>query len=234
MTQQKNNRNQADHCCVPRILVVTAVDAERDAVLLGLDGNTSFTVIAGGVGPAAAAVSTALELAASPSYELVISAGIGGGFSGAAELGTLVLADIVIAADLGAETAEGFIPLDELGFGSASLPVSEAWRERLQGVIQQSGLPLHIGPVLTVSTVTGTAETAELRARRVQGAAAEAMEGYGVAQAAAKLGVPFLELRSISNAVGPRDRAAWRIGDAMQALREAFSAIRFIAKEMDQ
>ncbi|MCU6710766.1 futalosine hydrolase [Paenibacillus sp. J5C_2022] len=234
MTQQKNQCTQAENGRVPRILVVTAVDAERDAVLRGLDGDTNFTVIAGGVGPATAAVSAALELAASPSYELVISAGIGGGFSGAAELGTLVLADAVIAADLGAETAEGFIPLDELGFGTASLPVSEAWRERLHGIIRQSGLPLHIGPVLTVSTVTGTAETAELRAELVPGAAAEAMEGYGVAQAAAKLEVPFAELRSISNAVGPRDRAAWRIGDAMQALENAFSAIRFIAKEMDQ
>ena len=34
-----------------------------------------------------------------------------------------------------------------------------------------------------------------------------------MAEAAAAHGVPVLEIRTISNAVGPRDRAAWRIGD---------------------
>ncbi|CAO0837172.1 Futalosine hydrolase [Streptomyces microflavus] len=34
--------------------------------------------------------------------------------------------------------------------------------------------------------------------------------------------MPVLELRAVSNTVGPRDRAAWRIGDALAALTEAF------------
>ena len=34
------------------------------------------------------------------------------------------------------------------------------------------------------------------------------MEGFGVATAAALAGVPFAELRTISNAIGPRDRGA--------------------------
>jgi nucleoside phosphorylase len=49
------------------------------------------------------------------------------------------------------------------------------------------------GTVLTVSTVTGTAaRAAELRARHPR-ALAEAMEGFGVAEAAAAHGVPVLE-----------------------------------------
>ncbi|MEC0122600.1 futalosine hydrolase, partial [Paenibacillus apiarius] len=59
---------------------------------------------------------------------------------------------------------------------------------------------------------------------RVPGAAAEAMEGYGVAVAAQACGVPVLELRSVSNAVGPRNRDAWRIPEALKAL-EAASAV---------
>ncbi|WP_442950188.1 phosphorylase family protein, partial [Paenibacillus sp. 1-18] len=54
---------------------------------------------------------------------------------------------------------------------------------------------------------------------------AEAMEGYGVAVAANKLGLPVMEIRTISNAVGPRDRAAWRIKEALQALEAAFSTL---------
>ena len=44
------------------------------------------------------------------------------------------------------------------------------------------------------------------------------MEGAGVAAAAARHGVPFAEVRAISNLVGPRDRAAWRIPEALAAL----------------
>lgn len=81
------------------------------------------------------------------------------------------------------------------------------------------------GTVLTVSTVTGTAaRAAELRARHPR-ALAEGMEGFGVAEAAAAHGVPVLEIRAVSNPVGPRDRAAWRIGDALTALAEAFGKL---------
>ncbi len=67
-------------------------------------------------------------------------------------------------------------------------------------------------------------EYAELL-RRHPRAAAEAMEGFGVAEAAAAQSVPALEVRAISNAVGPRDRAAWRIGEALEALTSTFGTI---------
>jgi futalosine hydrolase len=46
-----------------------------------------------------------------------------------------------------------------------------------------------------------------------------------VACAAQGAGLPFAELRTISNPVGPRDRAAWRIGDALAALTAAAAAL---------
>ncbi|MFD5460548.1 phosphorylase family protein, partial [Streptomyces olivaceus] len=81
------------------------------------------------------------------------------------------------------------------------------------------------GTVLTGSTVTGTAERAALLRARHPRALAEAMEGFGVAEAAAAHGVPVLELRAVSNPVGPRDRAAWRIGEALGALTDAFGKL---------
>ncbi|GJM77440.1 hypothetical protein HMSSN036_96560 [Paenibacillus macerans] len=51
------------------------------------------------------------------------------------------------------------------------------------------------------------------------------MEGYGVAEAARQFGLPSLELRAISNAVGPRRRELWKIGDALQALEQACSIL---------
>ncbi|MFC4812241.1 hypothetical protein ACFPB1_23485, partial [Paenibacillus sp. GCM10023250] len=47
-----------------RVLIVTAVDAEREAVLRGLGSDRRFDVVAAGVGPAAAAAGTAFALAA--------------------------------------------------------------------------------------------------------------------------------------------------------------------------
>jgi futalosine hydrolase len=194
-----------------RVLVVTAVAAEAEAL-----AGCGFDVLAAGVGPAAAAAATATALTRAP-YGLVISAGIGGGFQPLAPVGSLVVADAIIAADLGAQTAEGFVPVDELGFGRTTrLPPGKLSR----AVAEATGAAY--APVLTVSTVTGTAErAAELTARHPR-AAAEAMEGFGVAEAAAAHGVPVLEIRAISNPVGPRDRAAWQIGRALAALTAAF------------
>lgn len=197
-----------------QILVVTAVEAEREAVQRGLDGDGRFVVIAGGVGPAAAAASTARELAHG-AYGLVVSAGIGGGFAGRAAVGTIVVADAVVAADLGAQTAEGFRSVDELCFGSTRIHTHPELSAALAEAIREGGLPAATGTVLTVSTVTGTAQTADELASRVPGAAAEAMEGFGVATAAQLYELPVAEIRAISNTVGPRDRDAWRIGEAL-------------------
>ncbi|MFD3326263.1 futalosine hydrolase [Streptomyces sp. NPDC058701] len=226
-----------------RALVVTAVAAEADSVVSGLTPHPdtpgpeprtlpggypltrrdlpgiALDVLVGGVGPAAAAAGTATALALT-GYGLVISAGIGGGFAPAAPPGSLVVADAIVAADLGAETPEGFVDVAALGFGRAvHLPPAELAALAAEAT---GGL---LAPVLTVSTVTGTAaRAAELAARHPQ-AGAEAMEGFGVAEAAAAHGLPVLEIRAVSNAVGPRDRDAWRIGEALTALAGGFRAL---------
>jgi futalosine hydrolase len=212
-----------------KILVMTAVVMERDAVLRGLQEAAGFNVAIAGVGAASAAAQTATLLAAD-NYDWVISAGIAGGFAGRAEIGSIVIADASIAADLGAQTAEGFRSLDQLGFGSARVPVDIGMANQLTDAGRAAGLKVQTGAVLTVSTVTGTAESAEELAARIPEAAAEAMEGYGVGVAALNGGVPFLEIRTISNRVGPRDRSAWRIEEALLALEAASNTLREVLR----
>jgi futalosine hydrolase len=199
-----------------RLLVVTAVDAEADAVRAGLGGHG--LVVAGGVGSAAAAASTAGALAAGR-FAAVVSAGIGGGFG--VPPGGTVVASTSVAADLGADSPDGFISLDELGFGSSTMAADPRLLDRLTAALPDA----HVGTVLTVSTVTGTAERAGDLRRRHPDAVAEAMEGFGVATAARLAGVPFGEVRTISNPVGPRDRTTWRIGDALAGLSKAFATL---------
>jgi len=207
-----------------RVLIMTAVEVERDAVLRGLGDDSRFIVELAGVGIVEAAISAAAALAAAD-YDLVVSAGIAGGFAGQAEIGSVVVASEIIAADLGVQTLGGFSSLDELGFGTTRVKVAADVAARLTAALQAAGLAAHAGPVLTVATATGTAATAAELAARVPGAAAEAMEGFGIASAARRRGVPVLEIRTISNAVGPRDRDAWRIGDALKALQTASSVL---------
>ncbi|MFJ6740441.1 futalosine hydrolase [Streptomyces sp. NPDC091279] len=233
------------------MLVATAVPAERDAVARSFTGTSTdpgagtgrevrlpgvtvhrlppfgngaqvavdLAVVGVGPGRAAAATAAALTAAAldGDPYQLVVSAGIAGGFAPAAPVGSLVVADEITAADLGAETADGFVPVTALGFGTVSHRPPETL---VRDLTAASGA--RAGTVLTVSTVTGsTARAAALRARH-PGALAEAMEGFGVAEAAALASLPVLEIRAISNPVGPRDRAAWRIADALAELTVGF------------
>jgi futalosine hydrolase len=202
-----------------RLLVVTAVDAERAAILDALAPDTTdVTVLAGGVGPAAAAAAASAALA-DGGVELVLAAGIGGGFA-PLTAGEVAVASSIVFADLGAETAAGFVPVSELGFGGERYDVDPQLAIELADVTGG-----RLGTVLTVATVTGTAETTSLLLSRHPDAVAEGMEGAGVAAAAVRHGVRFAELRAISNAVGPRDRDAWRIPDALAALGGAVSAV---------
>jgi futalosine hydrolase len=207
-----------------RVLVMTAVAAERDAVLRGLQSDPRFDVLVAGVGSVVAAVNTVRALAANE-YGLVISAGIAGGFPGRAEVGSLVVANKIVVADLGAETPAGFCSVEELGFGFTHIRIDAALADRMAGALLAAKLPVIVGPVLTVSTVTGTAARAAELTVRVPGAAAEAMEGYGVGFAALDRGVPMLEIRAVSNLVGPRERSAWRIEEALNVLEAASSVL---------
>jgi futalosine hydrolase len=201
------------------LLVVTAVAAESDAIRATADLRR-MRVEPVGVGPAAAAAGTA-RLLATGDYRGVLSAGIAGGFPGRAPVGATVLATRSIAADLGAESPGRFLPIEELGFGTSLLPADPLLLETLTKALPGAVL----GDVLTLATVTGTAETAERLAARYPEAAAEAMEGFGVATAAHQAGLPFAELRTVSNPIGPRDRASWRLAEAFTALRTAFATL---------
>lgn len=207
-----------------RVLVMTAVAAERDAVLRGLQGDSRFDVMLADVGPAAAAARTAAILATTP-YDVVVSMGIAGGFVGQAAIGTIAVASECVAADLGAETPDGYQSLEELGFGFTRVAVSAPLADRVTQALRSAGHTVSMGPILTMSTVTGTAVTATALAERVPGAIAEAMEGFGVATAAQFMNIPVLEIRSISNPIGPRDRSAWRIKEALDALETASSIL---------
>ncbi|WP_096186695.1 futalosine hydrolase [Evansella halocellulosilytica] len=208
-----------------KVLIVTSVDVEKEAVLRGLHHDPRFDVQVIGVGPMNAAASTA-SLLSKEQYDLVVNVGIGGGFPNVAQIGSLVVSTEIVAADLGAETDDGFKPIEQLGFGKSRIHCDKELVEKLYAAMLTKELKVNKGPVLTLSTVTGTSETAQVLSERVRGAAVEAMEGFGVATAAEQNDVPVIEVRSVSNAVGPRDRGAWKINEALLVIEKASSVLK--------
>jgi futalosine hydrolase len=208
-----------------KILIVTAVAAEKEAILRGIGHNDKIDVLEVGVGPIEAAVRTTVALSKNK-YDLVISAGIGGAFPTKATIGSIVVADHLEVADLGAETPNGFLSVDELGFGTATYNVNQSAVDEIYQFLHKSNQLVVKGTVITVSTVTGTKEKAQELTKRIENVTAEAMEGFGVATAAKQFDTPALELRSISNMVGPRNKEEWNIKGALQGLEMAFSHLK--------
>jgi futalosine hydrolase len=199
------------------ILWLAPTELEQKAVRAGLGKSSCSRVEIVGVGSVGSAVKTTQLLQRAP-HDLVILIGIAGGF-GATPLGSLV------AADYGVETDQGIVPLETLGLGQSRIKVQSPLWEGVRDLLRSAALDLNVGTILTVSTVTGTQTTADALLRRYPQACTEAMEGFGVAAAAQSMGIPFLELRAVSNLVGPRDRDSWQIELALGKLTEAVMAL---------
>jgi futalosine hydrolase len=206
-----------------KLLVVTAVEAEGEAVLRDTR-DADVTVVGGGVGPVAAATMTCRALAANEEYTHVISAGICGAFADRAAIGDVVVATSSITADLGCRTDDGFLTLADMGLQQqceVEFPDAEAWSNRLA----DAGVRVRSGAMLTLSCMTGTDAEAEQLALRHPSAVGEAMEGWGVAWAARSFGVRMGEVRAVSNLVGKRDPSTWDVTGAFDALSRAFGVL---------
>ncbi|QSB05470.1 futalosine hydrolase [Natronoglycomyces albus] len=206
------------------LLIVTAVEAEAQAVRTAFASRPGPTVIAGGVGPTAAAAATAraiaLAEAAQRPFRAVINAGVAGAFAGRAHIGDVMIATACVAAELGVTLPDRHQPLDELGFGTNRLTCSGELTKALEG---------RRGQFLTLAAITGSPELAASLADRYPDALGEAMEGFGVAQAADAVGLPFAEVRTVSNLVGDRDVAGWDWEAAFASLTKAFQTYPEVA-----
>ena len=153
--------------------------------------------------------------------ERVIQFGIGGAYVGSfLSVGMLAVAAREVHLDTGVVTAEGWLGMEEVGF-----PLSRGFYNDFptdRGLAQE--LAAQTGAVECVfgtsETVTGNFEAAETLQRRFD-LSVESMEGAAAAQVCLGLGVPFAELRAVSNIVGERDKRAWNVPLAVRAVNQA-------------
>lgn len=198
-----------------------------------------------GFGPIAAGLQTARLLAEHERRGLAVSTvvlvGIGGSYDlSRAELGAAVEIGSIATDTVGAElgdgaggTAVGLGPWQlpsEMGFpqvaGGADAAVTGvasrtetkfgAEASTAESVFESLVLPAALGAkLLTVGIASGSEATAAWRRSRFPGVLVEDMEGFAVALACQQFGVPCRILRGISNAVGDRRVAGWRIDEAL-------------------
>ncbi len=151
----------------------------------------------------------------------VIQFGIGGAFAEAGlELGQVAAATQETHLDTGVQLEHDWQGMETLGFPLLgdyynTLPTDA---ELTQTLITLTGATP--GVFGTSETVTGNRAGASALYERFE-VAVESMEGAAAAQVCIALGVPFAELRGISNMVGERDKARWDIGGAVKAVNWA-------------
>lgn len=222
-----------------RVLFLAPTELEL-AALQGLLATTGAPYTAHcavvGVGKASAACGATLAIARFKPQTIVLL-----GCAGALPRSGLKVGDVVVATserlgDEGVETAAGFFDLERL-----RLPIARKGQRVYLGDIPVAQLPeaswkalrrpsqrrftLVRGPLVTVSTCSGTRARAELMARR-SGAIAESMEGAAVALAAVLQDRAVLEVRGISNLTGQRRRREWNIPLACRHAAEVALWIR--------
>ena len=147
-------------------------------------------------------------------YDLALNVGVCGSFNRSLPLGGVVHVVSDRIAELGAEDKDRFLPIEELGlpteykFANPSIPDNAALR-RLPSV---SGI--------SVNTIHGNAESIAAVVRRFN-PDVETMEGAGFMHACQIHGIAFAQVRAVSNRVEQRNRGAWRLDEAIDALCRA-------------
>ncbi len=199
-----------------RVLVVTSVPAEAKAIG---DGAGAAVVIISGIGRANAAAATTEAIVRDGPFDAVVNAGIAGMLPGSGlDLGEVVVASQCVYAEEGLITPSGFAGVEALGFALGDFPGNAVPVD--EGLLARLSQRWPAGPIATVATCSGTDDAAAAITQRTK-AIAEAMEGAAVVHAARRLSVPAIELRSISNTTGDRDRQRWDLPRALAALGDA-------------
>ena len=221
-----------------RILVVTATDGEVAPLVASLtraDGRTgrlksytrgahSVDILTTGVGVVATATWCS-GVFARERYDLVLNAGVCGSFRPALPPGSVIHVTADRLADLGAEDGDAFLSVHDLQLlGEDDFPFS-------RGMLLNSAPPpnaglelLSVGDAITVSTAHGNEKTIARAVERYN-PHVESMEGAAFMYACLVHGVPFAQIRAVSNIVERRNRAAWKLDEALEVLSVTIQTI---------
>lgn len=213
------------------ILIVAATDLEINPLLAYFEGNCTkndqgfylfnshtIYILTTGVGVMQTTFSIS-QLCFNYKFDVAINLGIGGAFDRNIQLGDVVEVVKDRIADLGIEEANGqFIDVFEMDLIKKDVfPYQDGWISKIAKGLAETNLINTIG--ITVNKVTGTVDSIVAIQNKYK-ADVESMEGAAFFYTCAKLNLPSIQVRAISNYVEPRNRASWKMQDAIQNLNQ--------------
>jgi len=201
------------------LVAATTFEIKPTIDLIEIQNLTSkIKIIISGVGSPATIYAT-MKSIAQEKPELLIQAGIAGSFKPEIKIGDVVIAKTEQWCDLGIEDHDEFHSLFDLQFTKPNeLPYSnekiECKYPKIQAIEQ-----LRKVHAVTSNTTHGNHLNIDKIVKKWN-PDIETMEGAAVAYICAMENIPFLQIRSISNIVEPRNREAWNIPLAIENLNK--------------
>jgi futalosine hydrolase len=204
------------------ILLVAATEGELPP--LAASAAHRVTPLITGVGMVATAARCAAALAGG-GIDLAINVGVCGSFNSRLTPGTVVHVISERFSELGAQDGDGFLTLHELNLlGTDESPYRAGLLTNADPPAMPALRRLPAVAGITVNTVHGNAEAIARVVDRFH-PDVESMEGGAFMYACLLQGVKFAQVRAVSNIVERRNRAAWKLPDALTALRAATTEI---------
>lgn len=172
-----------------------------------------------GFGPVAAAARTAFLLERLKPNQVVL-AGIAGALTTDVSPGQAAMFEHIAVYGIGAGSGDTFRNAGELGWyhWTSDLPDGNAINIGDQISLRSDNTGPDDGrQLLTVCSAAASRREVRERLEKFPSAVAEDMESFSVVISCALAGIPVRVVRGMSNVAGDRDKARWRIVDALQA-----------------
>jgi futalosine hydrolase len=200
-----------------KTLVVVATAAEIAPLDAALRFRRDIDVLVTGVGMVATAAHVSRALAGAR-YDVALNFGLCGSFDPSLTPGVVVHVASDRVSELGAQDGVAILPIEALPLPSdhvvenTSPPANVAlnWLPKVSGI--------------TVNTVHGDELTIAAIVVRCR-PQVESMEGAAFMYACRLAAVPYAQVRAVSNVVERRNRGAWKVPEAVDALASAARAI---------
>jgi futalosine hydrolase len=221
-----------------RVLVVAATLAEVSPFVAGLrhiadtgsnvtryqSGGHDIDVLISGVGMVATS-SWCSRVLSAERFDVALNLGVCGSFRAALAPGTVVHVVSDRLAELGAEDGDSFLTIQQMGLlGDDEFPFTGGRLVNNSPPAIASLASLRRVDGITVNTVHGHPGSIA-RVNDRFNPDVETMEGAAFMYACLIHGVPFAQVRAVSNIVERRNRAAWKLDDAIAALSSAAGRI---------
>lgn len=162
-------------------------------------------------------------------YDIVIQAGIAGTFNSEYKLGEVVIVKQDTFADIGMEESSVFTSIYQTGLADKNeFPFIDGWLVNDHPVIAKQKIPL--AKAVTINKVSDS-ELQKQQLIRSFSPGIESMEGAALHYICLQENIPFIQVRSVSNEVGIRDKSKWKMKEAITNLNtELINLIKLLGK----